>query len=388
MTTFLFGNIKASSLLKIGWKSSLLIVFISLLTLATSCSNDDIPVPEPTISGSIVMYNNFNGAMLDFTEADMKNAGFTLGDLISVTIDDKEIVMPYYDGYYAPNGEYLLVAYPTYPCICFTTSSVGLPQELLGLEGHTVTIKMKEKGGSLIVQEALGMKYTNERSDYPTLSDEQYANARVIKAGKIANNRLYRCSSPFNSKINRASYVSEYLEREGVKTVLNLADTEAKMQAYDLPSYSHTLWDEGHVILCPLTADPTSDDNNQKLIEALKILPSYPAPYVVHCTEGKDRTGFTCALLEGLCGATYEEMVDDYLITYDNYYQVSPIYFPSICEILVMLKLNPYLMYYSGVSDESQLPNIDYAEAFSNFLLSHGMNQQQLDALIQALTAK
>ena len=237
-----------------------------------------------------------------------------------------------------------------------------------------------------------GFTYVNsilaEYEADPATFLEQYANARVIKAGKSANNRLYRSSSPFNSKINRASYVSEYLEREGVKTVLNLADTEAKMQAYDLPSYSHTLWDEGHVILCPLTADPTSDDNNQKLIEALKILPSYPAPYVVHCTEGKDRTGFACALLEGLCGATYEEMVDDYLITYDNYYQVSPIYFPSICEILVMLKLNPYLMYYSGVSDESQLPNIDYAEAFSNFLLSHGMNQQQLEALIQALTAK
>jgi protein tyrosine/serine phosphatase len=40
-------------------------------------------------------------------------------------------------------------------------------------------------------------------------------------------------------------------------------------------------------------------------MEKQTILPSY----VVHCIEGKDRTGYVCALLEGLCGATYEEIV-------------------------------------------------------------------------------
>ena len=34
---------------------------------------------------------------------------------------------------------------------------------------------------------------------------------------------------------------------------------------------------------------PTADDYNNRLINALKELPSHPAPYVVHCMEGKDR---------------------------------------------------------------------------------------------------
>lgn len=72
--------------------------------------------------------------MLDFTEADMAKVGFTLGDVISITINGKEIVMPYYDGFYTRNGEYLCVAYPTYPSICFTANNIGLPQELTGLE--------------------------------------------------------------------------------------------------------------------------------------------------------------------------------------------------------------------------------------------------------------
>ena len=368
------------------WRSFVLLVFVSLLTFMVSCSDDDDTKSVPTLEGKIVSYNEFGAAMLDFTETDMTKAGFTLGDVVSITVDGKEIVMPYYDGYYTRNGEYLCVAYPTYPSICFTANNVGLPEELMGLEGHAVTVRMKEKGGCIDVQQALSMKYTNDREDYALISDAAFANARGVSAGKMASGILYRSSSPFSNEINRAKYVSEYLEQAKVMTVLNLTDTEEKMAAYDMPAYSRSLWEGGQVILCPLKADPTADDYNQRLVAALKELPSRPAPYVVHCTEGKDRTGYVCALLEGLCGATYEEIVADYLITYDNYYQITPVKDPALCNTLVSLRLNTCLMYYAGVTDEAQLPEVDYAKAFASYLLSHGMSQQQLDALVQALT--
>ena len=368
-----------------GWSSALLFILVSLLTLATSCSDDE-GNKEPTITGKITSYNEFGAAMLDFTQADMTEAGFTLGDVISITVDDIVLIMPYYDGYYTRNGEYLCVAYPTYPSICFTANNIGLPEELTGLEGHTVVIKMVEKGGRLDVQTALSMSYTLDRKDYPDFTDEQFANARTSKGGRLASGVLHRSSSPFCDDINRAYYVSEYMESEKVKTVLNLADTEEKMKSYDMPPYSRQLWEEGNVILCPLKADPTADDFNKRLIAALKELPSRPAPYIVHCMEGKDRTGYVCALLEGLCGATYEEIVDDYLITYNNFFHLNPGNSPELCNTLVSLRLNTCLMYYAGVSDEAQLPNVDYAKAFSAYLLSHGMNHQQLDALIQVLT--
>ena len=369
-----------------GWNSALLLILVGLLTLATSCSDDDEGNKEPTITGVITSYNEFGAAMLDFTAADMTEAGFTLGDVISITVDDIVLIMPYYDGYYTRNGEYLCVAYPTYPSICFTANNIGLPEELTGLEGHTVVIKMVEKGGRLDVQTALSMSYTLDRKDYPDFTDEQFANARTSKGGRLASGVLHRSSSPFCDDINRAYYVSEYMESEKVMTVLNLADTEEKMKSYDMPPYSRQLWEEGNVILCPLKADPTADDFNKRLIAALKELPSRPAPYIVHCMEGKDRTGYVCALLEGLCGATYEEIVDDYLITYNNFFHLNPGNSPELCNTLVSLRLNTCLMYYAGVSDEAQLPNVDYAKAFSAYLLSHGMNHQQLDALIQVLT--
>ena len=44
----------------------------------------------------------------------------------------------------------------------------------------------------------------------------------------------------------------------------------------------------------------------------------------MHCNEGKDRAGFTCAVLEALMGATPEEITADYMVTYYNYYGVQP----------------------------------------------------------------
>ena len=388
MLYFQSRSLNPSASSQTRWKSAFLFVLVSVLTLSTSCSNEGNPVEpfdEPVLKGVISTYNEYDGAMFDFTKADMEEAGFTVGDVISITFDDQTFVVPYYDGYYTRSGEYLTVAYPSYPSICFTASLTGLPKELRGLEGHSVTVRMKEKGGCLGVQKAMSMQYTNDRNDYPNLSDAEYAYARAAKAGHIADGVLYRCSTPFTNLYNRANYVSEYLESVKAGTVLNLADTEEMMRSYDMPSFCRTLWDGGNVILCPLKADPTAEDYNNRLIAALKELPSRPAPYVVHCMEGKDRTGYVCALLEGLCGATYEEIVADYLVTYYNYYSVTPEKDRDACNTLISLRLNPCLMYYAGISDEAQLPNVDYAKAFSDYLLSHGMNKQQLDALIQAL---
>lgn len=377
-----------SALSQTRWRSALLLVLVCLLTFTTSCSDNGIPIDEPMTKGIITSYNEFGGAMLDITKANMDKAGFTLGDVISVTLDNKTYDVPYYDGFYARNGELLFVAYPTYPSICFMGCNTGLPKELQGLEGHSITIRMKEKGGCLDIQEVMSMTYSDNRSDYTDHSDAQFANARAVSAGNIASGVLHRSSTPFSNVIGRADFVSEYLKSEKVRTVLNLTDTEENLLSYDMPPYSRTLWEGGNVILCPLKADPTADDFNNRLIAALKELPSRPAPYVVHCMEGKDRTGYVCALLEGLCGATYEEMVADYLTTYFNYYYIIPEKDRDVCNTLVSLRLNPCLMFYAGVSDETQLPSVDYAKAFANYLLSHGMSQQQLDDLIQALTGR
>ena len=381
------------------YKSTLPLIVCTLAFLTTSCSNDEPSIGKPALEGiitkcdtfmpfkadgSIDGYNEFDALETSFTKEQFDKEGFALGDELTVKIGDQSFDRPYFDGFYNRTGEYLVVAYPTYKTIVVTRNNMGMPDDLMHKEGQKISINIKQKGAYSDVQEALGMKYTNNREDYAT--DQIFANERVVNIGNLAKNRLYRSASPFDNQANRAQYASTLMEQNGIGTVLNLSDTEAKILSYDLPPYSKAIWDAGNVILCPLKSDPTAADYNQTLIAALKTLSDRKGPYLVHCVEGKDRTGYVCALLEGLCGATYQEIVDDYLITYDNYYGVNPKNKPEVCATLVSLRLNECLMHYAGVSKETDLQNLDFHKAFSDYLLSHGMTQEELTKLINTLT--
>ena len=372
---------------------TLIASLFAVALLNTSCydySEDEKPAPaltvqsEPEIEGVVVGYNEYNCIIANFTREQMDKAGFILGDEVTVTTGGKSIDMPYYDGYYPKTGEFLAVAYPTCKNILVTRNNIGMPDDMMSLVGQKIAIKFKKKGAYSAVQTALGMVYSNNRSDYA--SDQIFANERAVNLGNLAQNRLYRSASPFDNQANRARYSSALMEKNGVQTVLNLSDTEWKIFSYDLAPYSKQMWDEGNVILCQLMSNPADAEYNQKLIAALKEMSTRKGPYLVHCVEGKDRTGYVCALLEGLCGATYEEIVNDYLITYDNYYDVTPRNKPEVCSTLVSIRLNECLMYYANVEDEAALPKVDFSKAFADYLLSHGMNAEELGKLISALT--
>ncbi len=60
-----------------------------------------------------------------------------------------------------------------------------------------------------------------------------------------------------------------------------------------------------------------------KLVESDIIDLAFEGPYYIHCQEGKDRTGFVCIVIEALCGASYQKLVDDYMYKYYNYYKIT-----------------------------------------------------------------
>ena len=68
MKNSIFKHLRPPAILQRGWRVSLLLILVSLITL-TSCSGDDDFVNEPMLKGKISSYNEFGAAMLDFTEA-------------------------------------------------------------------------------------------------------------------------------------------------------------------------------------------------------------------------------------------------------------------------------------------------------------------------------
>ncbi len=60
--------------------------------------------------------------------------------------------------------------------------------------------------------------------------------------------------------------------------------------------------------------------NTQRFRRLFAHLLEAPAPLVIHCTAGKDRTGFACALVLHALGVAEDVIAEDYLLT-NRYYR-------------------------------------------------------------------
>ena len=181
---------------------------------------------------------------------------------------------------------------------------------------------MKEPAGYLDQYLLRQLTRTNERADYAHLTDAAFANFRPVETTGMGKGVLYRSSSPIDPENGRNTYADAAAREAGVETVLNLADSLEGMekQAGWMDSY----YAGCEIIALNLGVDVMSAEFRHGLAEGLRFLAAHDAPYLVHCTEGKDRAGFVSALLECFMGASADEVLSDYMTTYINYYGVMP----------------------------------------------------------------
>lgn len=184
--------------------------------------------------------------------------------------------------------------------------------------GDSVVITMKEKLGYLRTYQSRILNKNNNRADFT--SDAVFANWRAVSVGKIAANRLYRSNSPIDADA-RSPYAAGLLAQSGVKVIVNLADAEkvGSNRATLVPPYA-AIMDTGNVIFLNMGAAYNDVVFTRKLHDALVFMTGREGPYLVHGKEGKIRTGFVCAVLEALCGATMEEIDEDFMVSYENFY--------------------------------------------------------------------
>ena len=326
----------------------------------------------------------FGGVYVTKTIEEFNDLGFEYGDSVTVKFSNGYILedIPYYNGYYTNNGEPLLVAYPGYD---FIKVAINNGDDLFFVanlsEEDTATITINEKGKYLPIQNVRNLQYLDERERYD--SDEMFANFRAAKVAGLKDNTLYRSASPCDNQHNRATFVDALIREAGVSFILDLADTDAKVSGYiNNPSfncpYFLTLYESDAVYPIGLNMNYGSQDFKEKVAGGLKEMIKHDGPYLVHCTEGKDRTGFVCMLLEALVGAGYDEIVKDYMITYYNYYRIGED--SDKYSVIIDSLLNPMIK--SMVKDNSvDYKTCDlslYAEAF---LTEAGMSELQINTL-------
>ena len=332
----------------------------------------------------------FGGVYVLVTIDDFNALGFHYGDSLNVSFSNGYTLegLPYYNGYYTQTGDPLVVAYPGYPYVKVCINNGDDLFDIAGLsESDKATITLKEKEAFYSIQNARDIHYKDDRSLFD--SDEMFANFRAVSAGQIKANTLYRSASPCDNQHNRAPFVDTLMGRSGVKLIIDLADNEEKIAGYmqkddfNSPNFK-TLYEQKNVVPLALNTNYGSDAFKAKLLKGLEAMAASSGPYLVHCTEGKDRTGFVCMLLEALCGATYQEIVDDYMITYQNYYRITKESDPDRYDVIVREVLEPMMKLVVG--KDVDLKTADYAALSAAYLANAGMSAQQIEALRAGLT--
>lgn len=373
-------------------------LLLTLILLLLSC----MALAEPITVVSIEKYGNLR---LSVSGTEFLHA-FDLGDIVTVQVGSASLDMPVCTNYsdvdegspicrvkIEEDDDAVILALNMDDLA--TTLSLAQKSAVSGepgyrwdyLEGVTVpvcvTFTMKEQGGYLGEYLLRQLNRTNAREDYPHLTDEQFANFRSVTTSGMGEGTLYRSSSPVNPELGRNVCADAALRAAGVRTVVNLADTAEGMQAYE--GWADAYYAGCSVIGLSLGVDFRAADFQAGLARGLRFMLENEGPYLVHCTEGKDRAGFVSAVLECLMGASVQEVLTDYMITYFNYYGVEPgtEQYERIAHSNIVRSLGQAF----GVADITA-EGVNLAAEAEDYLRQLGLADEEIDALRAKLGGK
>ncbi len=276
-----------------------------------------------------------------FTMEDFSKEGFEYEDTIKVSFLDKSIIVPFVPSFRCTHsGGTVLVGdgkiFKRIILLSFHSNFVKKNRIAVFLENEDMeidilvakgikfpirfTFELDKKKGYEEEYKIYNLIRTNNREDYSDLSDEDYCNFRNVKCGRMKEGILYRSSSPIDPFMKRNTYADECLKKYGIKTIINLNNHVNDIKRYE--HYNDTYYSKQKILFLNTNADVTSYNFGKSVLRAMRFINENEGPYLIHCMEGQDRTGAVCAIFESLLSASKNELINDFMKTYENFYRV------------------------------------------------------------------
>ena len=384
----------------------LVLALFMMVSCATKALSEPVVVEEAkTLDSSVKDIQKYGNLVLSITKSDMDSIGAEYGDVFTVDLGDQVLEAPYCTSYSDVeigdlvlrndgDGIILAINMGDFASSYGIATKVSNPdktyqwvfEEGKKLEDITLSLILTGKGEYRDQYLIHQLSRTNEREDYS--SDAVFANFREIVGGNLGSGALFRSSSPVNNEIGRAKYADELMSLNNIRSVMNLADNREAIEGYfkeeDFASpYYKTLYENGQVIALNMGVSFKTREFQNGLVEGLTFLSKNEGPYLVHCNEGKDRAGFTSALLSALMGLTYDEIASDYMTSYENYYHVEK--GTEQYEAVKRSNIDSMLSFIAGV-ETKDLENVDLAAKAEEFLIAIGMEKSDIDTLKSKLS--
>ena len=374
--------------MKTGFKRMLgillsITILFSVCISISGCDNQKDQTQETSaaaqaITATVTEFDQFGDAMLEITEIDL-----AYGDSVDISFSGgyEMIDIPYYPDFFGSRGSAILTDHFDHICVagigCSFANNSGIKA------GETVSIKIHEECKFKNEYEAYNINDAVTQAE--SQSDEAFLNAREITAGNIQPKRLYRGSSPFDEKYGRVDLMDQYLSDHSINCILDLSDTQEKLDAYEnLPDYTASMITEGKVIPCSIGVDYLDPEAMKAIGAGLAAMSQMDGPYLIQCSLGRDRTGVICAVIEALCGASYQEIVDDYMLSYDMLHSIDmdP---ASLQYRLFKQRIDEQLEAIFEIEID-QLPESDLQATAVDYLTRCGRDEEQINRLIRQLT--
>jgi protein-tyrosine phosphatase len=211
--------------------------------------------------------------------------------------------------------------------------------------------------------------------------------------GQIRPGAVVRMEAP--RRLTRAGWDAAWAH--GVRTVVDLRDADERepdsaprpagittvhvpLDPVGTPFYEH--WKSIDNTASPLYFPAMLAEQPQPVITAMRAIASAaPGCVVFHCAGGKDRTGLLALVLLTLAGATPDEIIADYLLSYDRMKQRyddmgAPDQLTAVTELLTS----------RGTTIEASLTSTIASLKMPGFLLENGLADTELAALHTRLT--
>jgi protein tyrosine/serine phosphatase len=184
-------------------------------------------------------------------------------------------------------------------------------------------------------------------------NDAQAVNFREIRMGKIAPNTLYRSSHPIKDN-DQEKVISLLAARARIAAVLNLSDTNSEIKIKSIfATWYDELFKNNRVIGLGMDFNNNSESFSKKLKKGLQFIINTEGPWLIHCHAGVDRTGFVSIVLEAFMGATLDDIVNDYLQSFNSIYDSSIYGEVNKRDSLVVMQLLSAMGNYMPVNDQN-----------------------------------
>ena len=371
---------------------------------ATTEASTEAPAVYEAVETGIESVNKYGNIVLKVKPAEMQALGYEPADTVLVQIGTANMEMPvgtaYSDvdsgepvcryKYDDEDGDQVVLAVnagnlaaamgvaeilrteeePGYECVWAEGFGPDTPVR--------VTMAQKQGFAEEYAMHQLGAVRTNDREDYVGLTDEAYANFRAVITPGMGSGALCRSSSPVDPDLNRNQEADAALAAHGVRTIINMANSEEVMRAF--PGYADSEYAKREALALNMEMDFFSEAFKEKLAKGFRFIASNEGPYLIHCKEGKDRAGFVSSLLEGLMGASLDEIIADYMVSFYNFYGVEP--GTERYEIIVN---NNFLKNLAKVFEVEDIRTADLQKEAEEYLLSAGVSSEMLEKIRQNL---